>query len=69
MVAFSSRISPTPPGKSGQPKFKQLAHNVLGADKARGNASPAVSEGQLFLRNDEYLYCIGAGKKGDVEKE
>ena len=25
MVAFSSRISPTPPGKSGQPKFKQLA--------------------------------------------
>ncbi len=42
---------------AAQPKFKLLAHNVL--DKIRSNASPAVSDGQLFLRNDEYLYCIG----------
>jgi outer membrane protein assembly factor BamB len=40
-------------------KFKLLAHNVIAGDKSRSNASLAVSNGQLFLRNDEYLYCIG----------
>jgi len=41
------------------PKFKQLAHNVIAGDTSRSNASMAVSDGQLFLRNDQYLYCIG----------
>ncbi len=40
-------------------KFEPLAHNVLGDDKSRSNASLAVSAGQLFLRNDQYLYCLG----------
>jgi hypothetical protein len=40
------------------PKFKQLAHNTLD-DKSVFNASPAVSNSQLFLRSDRYLYCIG----------
>ena len=44
---------------AAQPKFKQLAHNVIAGDKSRSNASIAVSGGQLFLRNDQYLYCIG----------
>lgn len=44
---------------AAQPKFQQLAHNVIAGDKSRGNASLAVSNGQLFLRNDQYLYCIG----------
>jgi outer membrane protein assembly factor BamB len=44
---------------AAQPKFEQLAHNVIEGDKSRSNASLAVSEGQLFLRNDQYLYCIG----------
>jgi len=44
---------------AAQPKFEQLAHNVIDADKSRSNASLAVSDGQLFLRNDQYLYCIG----------
>jgi outer membrane protein assembly factor BamB len=42
-----------------RPKFELLAHNVLADDKSRSNASLAVSNGQLFLRNDQYLYCIG----------
>jgi outer membrane protein assembly factor BamB len=40
------------------PKFKLLAHNTLGDDSVF-NASPAVSDGQLLLRSDRYLYCIG----------
>jgi outer membrane protein assembly factor BamB len=41
------------------PKFRPVAHNVVEGDKSRSNASLAVSDGRLFLRNDEYLYCIG----------
>jgi outer membrane protein assembly factor BamB len=44
---------------AAQPKFQQLAQNVIESDKSRSNASLAVSDGQLFLRNDQYLYCIG----------
>ena len=41
------------------PKLEQLAHNVFEDDKSRTNASPAASNGQLFLRTDHALYCIG----------
>jgi outer membrane protein assembly factor BamB len=41
------------------PKFRPVAHNVIAGDKSRSNASLAVSNGHLFLRNDEHLYCIG----------
>lgn len=44
---------------AARPKFELLAHNVLEADKSRSNASLAVSDGKLFLRNDQFLYCIG----------
>ena len=44
---------------AAKPKFELIAHNVFADDKSRSNASIAVSDGQLFLRNDEYLYCIG----------
>jgi outer membrane protein assembly factor BamB len=40
--------------------FEQVAHNDLG-DATVFNASPAVSAGQLFVRSDAYLYCIGQG--------
>jgi outer membrane protein assembly factor BamB len=42
------------------PKYELLAHNTLEGDDSRTNASPAVSDGQLFLRTDRNLYCIGA---------
>ncbi len=44
---------------AAQPTFQQLAHNVIEGDKSRSNASLAISNGQLLLRNDRYLYCIG----------
>ena len=40
------------------PEFTELAHNQLD-DDSTFNASPAISNGQLFLRSDQYLYCIG----------
>jgi outer membrane protein assembly factor BamB len=44
---------------AAQPKFELLAHNVFADDDSRTNASPAVSDGQLLLRTDRKLYCIG----------
>lgn len=41
------------------PKFELLAHNVLATDKSLFNGTPAVSRGQLLLRSNKYLYCIG----------
>jgi len=40
------------------PKFEKLALNKL-TDDNTFNGSPAVSQGQLFLRSDKRLYCIG----------
>jgi outer membrane protein assembly factor BamB len=45
---------------AAQPEFELLAHNVFEDDDSRINASPAVSNGQLLLRTDRHLYCIGA---------
>jgi hypothetical protein len=44
---------------AAQPKFQLLAHNALDDDKTRSAGSIAVSDGQLLLRTDQYLYCIG----------
>lgn len=44
---------------AANPKYELIAHNKFADDKSRSNASIAISDGQLFLRNDQYLYCIG----------
>jgi outer membrane protein assembly factor BamB len=38
------------------PEFRLLAQNDLGDTLI---ASPAISDGQIFLRGEKYLYCIG----------
>ncbi len=40
------------------PEFTQLAHNKFD-DRSTFNASPVISDGQIFMRSDRYLYCIG----------
>ena len=40
------------------PEFVLLARNDIGE---RCFASPAISQGQIFLRGDKHLYCIGTG--------
>jgi outer membrane protein assembly factor BamB len=43
-------------------KFELLAHNAFADDNSRTNASPAISNGQILMRTDRFLYCIGAGQ-------
>ena len=40
------------------PEFKLLAQNDLG-DSSLFNATPVPSNGELLIRSDRYLYCIG----------
>jgi outer membrane protein assembly factor BamB len=44
---------------AASPKFELLAHNVIEDDDSIFNGSLAVSRGQLLLRSDKFLYCIG----------
>ncbi|MBM82450.1 MAG: serine/threonine protein kinase [Planctomycetaceae bacterium] len=44
---------------AAKPEYELLAHNVFEEDDSRTNASPIVSNGQIFLRTDRNLYCIG----------
>jgi outer membrane protein assembly factor BamB len=44
---------------AAKPTFELVAHNFFADDDSRTNASPAVSDGQIFLRTDRNLYCIG----------
>ena len=46
---------------AAKPEFEQLAHNQV-EEGGRFNASPAIANGKLFLRSDQYLYCIGAAE-------
>lgn len=45
---------------AAKPQFEVLATNVFADDSSVTNASPAVSDGQIFLRTGRYAYCIGA---------
>jgi hypothetical protein len=42
------------------PKFAVLAENDLGQYTL---SSPSISEGQIFLRTDGFLYAIGQRRK------
>jgi outer membrane protein assembly factor BamB len=41
------------------PKFRVVAANRL-SDDSDFNASPAVADGELFLRSNQAIYCVGA---------
>ena len=40
------------------PDFKLLAKNRFASDGDDFSATPAISEGQLFIRTNKYLYCV-----------
>lgn len=39
-------------------KFEQLAVNSVTTDRESFGATPALSNGEIFLRSDKYLYCV-----------
>ena len=41
---------------AGQAEYQELAHNQIGEDVY---ASPAISQGRLFVRSTKHLFCIG----------
>lgn len=43
------------------PELKQVAQNVFAGDESDFNGSVAVSDGRLYLRSNEALYCVGEG--------
>lgn len=43
-------------------EFKPVAQNIIAGDETDFNASPAVSDGKLYLRSNQSLYCISAAK-------
>ncbi len=44
---------------ASKPTFEVLATNVIIGDDSVSNASPAVSDGQIFLRSNKFAYCLG----------
>lgn len=43
---------------AAKPKFEEIATNRF-EGRSTFNASPAISNGRLYLRSNRYLYCIG----------
>ena len=44
---------------AAKPKFDLLEHNLISDDDSVFNATPAIADGQIYLRSDKYAYCIG----------
>jgi outer membrane protein assembly factor BamB len=43
---------------TARPEFEQVAQNQLSSDDTYFNATPAISNSELFLRSNKYLYCV-----------
>ncbi|NOX98582.1 MAG: PQQ-binding-like beta-propeller repeat protein [Verrucomicrobia bacterium] len=42
-----------------KPKYKLVRVNKVDGDKSRFQGTPAVGDGQIFLRSDDAVYCFG----------
>ena len=73
LVYFLDDFGVTQVVKPG-PEFEAVAVNNL-FDQAQGegdkdlcSASPAISQGQIFIRSDKFLYCIGKAAPTTAQK-
>ena len=57
-VYFLTRQGKTYVVKPG-PEYELLATNSFESDESQFNGTPAVAEGCLLIRSDEFLYCVG----------
>ncbi len=46
---------------NGSAEFDQVAENKLENDEGPFNATPAISNGEVFMRSNKSLYCISKG--------
>ena len=44
-------------------KFEQLAANSVTTDRESFGATPAISNGEIFLRSNKHLYCVSEATK------
>ncbi len=44
---------------AAEPEFKLLATNTFESDKSEFNGTPAISNGEMFVRSNRFLYSIG----------
>lgn len=44
---------------AANPEFTVVSHNVIAGDDTEFNGTPAISDQQMFIRSNQYLYCIG----------
>ncbi len=58
MIYIIGRYGHSAVVKAGS-EFELIAANQIENDKSYFNASPAVSNGRLFIRSQKWLYCIG----------
>jgi hypothetical protein len=49
------------------PEFKLLGQNSLASDGGDFSSTPAISDGELFIRSSKYLYCVTAPIQGRVQ--
>lgn len=47
---------------AAKPAFEALARNQFESDGSPFDGTPAISDGQIFLRSNQNLYCVGTGK-------
>lgn len=47
-------------------KFERVASNEL---SERSNSTPAIADGEIFIKTDEHLYCISDGKGSESKQE
>jgi hypothetical protein len=40
------------------PQFEQLAVNRMTSESEDFSATPAISDGQIFVRSSKHLYCV-----------
>ena len=57
-IYFTSRLSGTYV-IAAKPNFQLLSHNRIANDRSIFNASPVISNSQILLRSNKFLYCIG----------
>jgi outer membrane protein assembly factor BamB len=43
---------------AAKPEFEQISHNRFEDDRSTFNASIAISDGNIFIRSNRFLYCV-----------